>query len=138
MAIMWRKDLETGIESIDDQHKALIEQANILLEACAQGKGKEEVKETLDFLASYVVTHFKDEEAYQKKYNYPLYDLHAKVHEDFLQEVENLKQEFDEQGPTLRFTVQFNKRVVDWLINHIGKMDKEFAKYVKENYTQDK
>ncbi|MFU0800408.1 MAG: hemerythrin family protein [Xylanivirga thermophila] len=133
MAIVWRKDLEIGIEELDKQHKALIEHASDLLEACANGKGKEEVKDTLEFVSEYAVTHLKDEEAYQRKYNYPLYENHARVHKNFLEKVEQLKKQFEEEGPTLHFTIQFNREVVDWFINHISKMDKEFAKYVKEN-----
>ena len=39
---------------------------------------------------------------------------------------------FEEQGPTLSFITNINKTVVDWLINHIGQVDKEMGKFIKE------
>ena len=44
MAIRWRQDLEIGIDVIDNQHKALVESMNKLLEACAAGRAKEEIE----------------------------------------------------------------------------------------------
>jgi len=131
MAIRWRADLEIGIEAIDNQHKALVESMNNLLEACAAGKAKQEVGKTLDFLSDYVITHFSYEQEYQRKYAYPGYGDHLKLHQFLLQEVEELKKKFEEEGATLHFTIQFNKKIIDWFINHIGKADKDFASYIK-------
>lgn len=131
MAIEWKKDLEIGIDEIDNQHKELFKRINDLFTACSEQRGKQEVGHTLDFLCSYVHEHFSYEEKYQKKYNYPEYPSHAKIHSDFLKKVDDLKKEYDSEGPTIGFTIKFNKTVVDWLINHIGRVDKKFGEYVK-------
>jgi hemerythrin len=131
VAIRWRQDLEIGIDVIDNQHKALVESMNKLLEACAAGRAKEEVEKTLAFLSDYVVTHFEYEQEYQKKHGYPRYEEHLKLHQFFLQEVQELKDRFEKEGATLHFTVSFNKKIVDWFINHIGKADRDYAMYVK-------
>ncbi|MFO7154513.1 MAG: bacteriohemerythrin [Caldicoprobacter oshimai] len=131
MAIKWRKDLEIGIDEIDNQHKSLVEAMNKLLEASAAGRAKQEIGNTLDFLSDYVITHFNYEQEYQKKHNYPKYEEHLKLHQFFLQEVEGMKRKFDQEGATLPFIVQFNKKIVDWFVNHISKADKDYAKYIQ-------
>jgi hemerythrin len=135
VAIRWRQDLEIGIDVIDSQHKALVESMNNLLEACAAGRAREEVGKTLDFLSDYVVTHFNYEQEYQKKHGYPRYEEHLKLHRFFLQEVQELRNTFEKEGATLHFTVSFNKKIVDWFINHIGKADRDFAAYIKSKKT---
>lgn len=132
MAVQWRDSLNIGIESIDDQHKELFSRTNELLNACNTGKGNEEVGRLIDFLEDYVVTHFRDEERLQLKLNYPKYKEHKVLHDNFIKEVKGLKERFFNGGSTLTLTIEINKKVIDWLINHIGKMDREFGNYIKE------
>jgi len=133
VAIRWRQDLEIGIEKIDDQHKELVDSMNNLLEACSAGRAKEEIEKTLAFISDYVVTHFNYEQEYLQKYGYPKYDAHVKLHKFFLQEIEELNKKYEEEGPTLHFIVVFNKKILDWFINHIGKADRDFAEYLRSS-----
>lgn len=64
MAIEWTQDLSTGSDEIDNQHKELFRRINSLLDACNQGKGREEIGKTVQFLEDYVITHFSAEEEY--------------------------------------------------------------------------
>ena len=132
MALEWRDSFVTGIQEIDDQHKELFQIINKLFDACSQGKGKDEVKNVIDFLSDYVVRHFATEESLQQQYNYPEYDAHKKLHEDFINEFSDIKKEFEAQGATPMFVMQVNRRVVDWLIMHIGRVDKELGKFLKD------
>lgn len=58
MNIEWNDKLAIGNSEIDGQHKELFTKFNVLLEACKQGKGKEEVNTLLSFLGEYVVSLF--------------------------------------------------------------------------------
>lgn len=71
MAILWTPDLATKVDEIDSQHRELFKRINDLLDACNQGRGKEEVQKVIRFLEEYVATHFGEEEKYMEKYNYP-------------------------------------------------------------------
>ena len=62
MAIEWTEDLATGVNKIDNQHKELFKRINNLLEACNQGRGKNEVEKVIKFLDDYVIIHFSEEE----------------------------------------------------------------------------
>jgi hemerythrin len=129
----WNENLATGVQEIDDQHKELISRINGVLDACNERKGKEVVEETLDFLGAYVIEHFRAEERLQQRYNYPTYDLHKDLHDQFIERLKELKNKFSEEGANLTLVLQVNRVIVEWFIAHINKVDKEFAKYMRDN-----
>jgi len=131
MALEWRESFSVGVKEIDNQHKELFIRVNHLLDACSKGKGKDEVTNVLDFLGSYVITHFKDEEALQLKHEYPDYGMHKELHSQFIQEVTELRTKLQTEGSTLALVLEINRKVIDWLVNHIGKYDKELGKFIQ-------
>lgn len=131
MGIQWRESYAIGIKEIDDEHKQLFDAIDKLFSACSQGKGKEEVGNTLKFLEDYTKIHFTDEQEIHIKYNYPERISHRAVHDNFLKTFEGLKKQFDQEGASVLFISTVNKTVLDWLIKHIGSLDKAFAAYVK-------
>mgnify|MGYP000916868212 CR=1 FL=1 len=130
MAIEWNDSLSVGIEEIDNQHKELFRRINNLLDACNEGKGKQAVGDIINFLGEYVVTHFAAEEAYMRKYAYPEYEAHKAMHQGFIQSFGQLKSKFDSEGPGIQLVLQTNRVVVDWLINHISKVDKKLGEFL--------
>ena len=64
-------DLMTGNALIDTEHKQLFDAVNSLMDACAQGKGRDKILSTAQFLERYVDKHFGDEEGLQTKSGYP-------------------------------------------------------------------
>ena len=68
--IEWSEKLSIGIKVIDDQHKKLIEQINILHSAMREGKAKEVVGAILEELRAYTKYHFSNEEKAFERYNY--------------------------------------------------------------------
>lgn len=130
MAYSWDKSLETGNLSIDSQHKSLINAINELLEACSQGKGRNEVSKTLNFLQDYVVKHFADEEMLQLKSSYPDYKAHKEKHESFKVTVKNIADEFKGSGATIQLVAKVNSSIGGWLISHIKTEDKKVAAHI--------
>ncbi|OGW48860.1 MAG: hemerythrin [Nitrospirae bacterium RBG_19FT_COMBO_42_15] len=131
MPIQWTEELSIGSKEIDNQHKELFNRINQLLDACNKGEGKEIASKMLNFLEDYIVIHFTAEENIQKKYNYPEYEAHKLLHLKFIKDFSALKKNFDAEGPSLPIVLQINRIVVDWLINHIKKVDKALGKFVK-------
>ncbi len=78
-----------------------------------------------------MVEHFAAEEKIQRDYIYPGYKDHKAMHDAFMTDVAELKQQFAEKGPSLTMVLATNKTVVDWLIHHIMKVDKELGKYLR-------
>ncbi len=131
MALEWTEDLVTGSFEIDRQHKELFKRINALLEACRQGKGKAEISKVVQFLDDYVATHFAEEEKYMKKYDYPAYAAHKAQHLEFIENFSELRRQIEKDGAGVHLLVKTNHMVVQWLINHISKVDRALGTFLK-------
>lgn len=132
MAIEWRDDLRIGIEEIDTQHKELFRRFDDLLNACNEGKGSEEVLRLFTFLDEYVVSHFTAEERIMRLCGYRDYLYHKQQHQGFCRRIEELKRKFRDEGAGLSLVISTNMMMIQWLTNHIDKMDREIAHYFEK------
>jgi len=130
MGIEWTPDLAVGLDEIDEQHKELYRRIDKLMDACQQGKGKEVVADTLNFLEEYVVTHFSNEEGYMQRFGYPDYEVHKRNHAYYVNNLKELKDLLAEKGPGVELVVRTNVMVIEWLNNHIRKMDTKMAAFL--------
>ena len=131
MAYIWNKDLETGNAMIDQQHKQLIQCINDLLDACSQGKGRDKIIETMEFLQSYTKKHVADEEALQRRSGYPDFTNHKRYHETFKKTVNDIIGEMKVSGPTVALVAKVNTSIASWFVNHIKTQDTKVAKHVQ-------
>ncbi|WP_373485669.1 bacteriohemerythrin [Acetobacterium malicum] len=131
MAIVWTPALSVGVENIDSQHKIWFEKADQLFEAGKTGKSKEVIAQMFDFLDDYTKQHFRDEEAYMTKINYPDIEEQKKLHKNFIAELAKLKKDFQESGGNITLIINANQMIVDWLTKHISTMDKKIGTYAK-------
>jgi hemerythrin len=131
MAYTWTSDLETGNLTIDTQHKQLIQAINDLTAACALGKAGESLNKTLDFLHSYTLKHFGDEENLQRQYNYPDYPNHKNMHTGFVSVVSDLAAAIKREGPTIGLVSKITSAVGDWLLLHIKREDTKVAAHIR-------
>jgi len=129
--IKWTEELATGSAEIDQQHQEIFRRISSLLEACQEGKGREEVCRVLGFLDDYVVTHFGDEESYMLEHKYPGYAEHKAMHVEFTKNYILLKKQVETEGTGLNTVLATNRLVVDWLTNHIRKVDKQLGAFLK-------
>ena len=127
--IVLTKDMEVGVAKIDAQHKDLVDRLNAITKMGAAAASREETQKTLDLLGKYVITHFTDEEGLQIKCGYPKYDWHKEQHKLFIEEFKKLKQEFDANGHSIKFTLDMTNKIVNWIVKHIKSADVEFGKY---------
>jgi hemerythrin len=125
--MLWTANLEIGIPKIDEQHKELIRQTEILLDRT----NADRIPETLNFLADYVVRHFIDEQGLQVAVNYPKAEAHKKLHTAFVAKFKEVKTKFDEAGAEVKpdMVLEINKLAIGWLKDHILVHDKEFGNY---------
>jgi hemerythrin len=131
MGIQWRDSLAIGVDAIDNQHKELLIHFDRLLEACQAGHGVEELKKLLTFLDEYVHTHFNDEEAIQRLNRYPGYETHRLEHKYFIEQLNKLKFEIQQEGVATHHVVETNNMLLKWLLNHISKVDMELGVFLK-------
>lgn len=129
----WTPDLSVGVDSIDGQHKELIKRINQLLESMKMGKGKQVIADTLAFLKQYTVVHFGDEERMLTRIKYPELNQHKSLHQAFIKEIGVLSDKLAKDGASAAVIIDTQQKLMDWLINHIGKVDKKYGDFIKTN-----
>ncbi len=126
--ITWTDALSVDVKEIDTQHQRLFDLMNKLHEAMKIGKGKDVLGGILGDLVQYTVVHFSNEEAYLKKYDYPEYAQHKKIHDDLTQKAKALKASFEQGKQTV--SIEVLTFLTDWLNNHILKTDKRYSSFL--------
>jgi len=132
--ITWDRNLETGNEEIDGQHRELFHRIDRLLAASREKRSREEVAQTLTFLGDYVVLHFAAEERMMAETGYPELEAHRAEHARFVQEFGILYREFKAEGPTTLFIIRVGNRVTGWLREHIYRTDRSFVEHLRLRY----
>lgn len=126
------KDLETGNVLIDSEHRQLFAVINKLMDACSQGKGRDQIASTVQYLNDYVSKHFSDEEQLQIKSKYPGYSGHKQFHDGYKRNLLQATNEILTSGATIASLSKLNQ-VVSILVTHIRLEDKKIAAHVKAN-----
>jgi hemerythrin len=131
MPVEWTPNLTVGVEHIDEQHKTWFKKANELFEAGKERRAKEYINQMLDFLDEYTKMHFRDEEAYMAKINYPELEAQKKAHESFINDLAKLKSDYNQNNGNVLVIINANNMVLKWLTNHILNMDKKIGEFAK-------
>ncbi|MDR1430077.1 MAG: bacteriohemerythrin [Spirochaetaceae bacterium] len=129
----WDDSFVSGVRLIDARHMRLFEAVNRLIDACEQGKGKEELAKSLAFLSNYTVKHFSEEEELQKKYGYAEYASHREIHEAFKETVRDFALELESKGPSEDLVERLKREVGGWLVSHVKVVDLKMAAVIKGN-----
>lgn len=131
--IEFAENMMIGVEHIDAQHKAIVSFLNKSLELCNTNPSREEIEAGLNFLASYVATHFRDEEKLQVESNYPGYTHHKEMHEDFVKSFQILKSKYAGGDVTTNeLAFMLAEKVVIWVIKHVQENDVAFGNYYNQ------
>ncbi|MCW8962845.1 MAG: bacteriohemerythrin, partial [Gammaproteobacteria bacterium] len=83
----WKDEYSVGIDSIDQQHRKLLNLINQLQTAVNYSTGESFEQEALDELVDYTKTHFSYEEGLLEKYEYPGYEPHKAQHIEMINKV---------------------------------------------------
>lgn len=131
MLIKWSPELLTGNEIIDKQHIEIFEYIAQIVDSERTGKIESEIGRIIEYLEDYYNRHFVTEEELQKKYKYPGYEAHKKMHEKFRDQLSELKHRFVLYGASHRLVTETVVFMVEWLAKHIVKSDKILALYIQ-------
>lgn len=132
MSLMsWKDDYSVKVVEIDKQHMKLIDLINELHDAMKNGKTKEALKEILNELTAYSISHFATEEKYFEQFQYPETVRHKKEHSDFVSRVVDFQNKFAE-GKVL-LSIQILDFLKNWLLSHIQGTDKKYTSFMNDN-----
>jgi hemerythrin len=130
----WNEKLATGISSIDSQHKELFKRINNLVLAIKQQRCRSEIDGTLKFLDDYARVHFADEEKHMREAGYPGLADQIENHKQYLAALAELKEQASlprVQGSSYDLSTTTNQVAVDWIVDHILKLDMKFGEFLK-------
>ena len=131
--MLWRDKYALGVPAVDEQHRELFLRVESFVTTLRLAEEWEEkvqrVNETLEFMKSYVVEHFCDEEAYQQRIGYPGYPAHKKAHDDMVAYVLSVSEEYMRSGCDEQLMQRFAGKLLAWLINHVADDDQQIAAY---------
>jgi hemerythrin len=130
--ITWDDSLSVNVKLIDDQHKMLIQRLNDMADAIDQHRGIEHISKTLSFMVDYTEFHFSTEIKHMTEQGYPGKNTHHEQHGEFTSVLNNLIQDFEEDGATQMLADSIDTFLVNWLVNHIRGPDVEFGKFLNE------
>jgi len=132
MAFMnWNESLSVRIDSIDDQHKKLIDLINDFYDNIQRRSNSENISELIRGMKSYTQLHFATEERYMQRLDYPNYAIHKSEHDNFMDKVTALEEKFNSGKIIISFEITgFLK---DWVRNHIQVVDKQYSDFLIKN-----
>jgi hemerythrin len=130
-ALEWDSSFETGIGSIDGQHRKLFDMVNDLHDAMQQKRSKEAIGQILGRLIEYTGSHFGHEEQIFRSTSYPEETSHKQEHARLVEQVLGLQAKFNNGEAVLtQSVIEF---LQDWLIKHIKGTDMRYTPHLKKN-----
>ncbi len=131
----WTEKLAVGIKTVDSQHRELFKRINNLVTAIKQHRCKEEIDGTIKFLEDYARVHFSEEEKHMRETGYPGYEEQREDHRKYLAALAELKTQASlprVHGSSYDLSATTNQVVVDWIVDHIMKVDMKFGEFLKK------
>lgn len=129
--IKWENKFSVDVSIMDEEHKSFILIINKVVAGVTQNNKHEIISDALNDMIMYARSHFKTEEKYMIKFDYPEYHEHKKEHKDFLittvgfcQRVMN--REYDIIDDLREYLEQ-------WLAEHLQGSDKKYSEYFNKN-----
>lgn len=117
-------DYSTGLNTIDEQHKKLIDLINEIYQSFLDYRHLEVTADVLDKLEDYAKFHFAFEENLFRKLGYEEAEEHIAGHRAFTDKIQEFKRMMA-AGTDATFTITNYLR--DWLRTHIQKEDRKYA-----------
>ena len=129
----WTERWSVGVDTIDAQHRELFAAINTLLRE-EEKTASRDLAMVLDYLEDYVNNHFGLEEIYMRRLSYPGFPAHKGEHVAFINDFYDLRDEYDDNGASPELADKIGRYMGDWLVNHIGKVDKALGLFLQEKW----
>ncbi len=128
----WVNKLATGITTIDSQHKELFKRINNLAIAIKEHRCNAEIEGTIQFLDDYARIHFSEEEKHMRDSNYGGLEEQRKDHKKYLAMLAASRSSLTRmQGGSYHLSATTNQVVVDWIVDHIMKLDMKYGEFLR-------
>ncbi len=120
-ALEWKPEYSVGVESVDHEHRELIDLVNRIGEALLAERPVDEVEQAFGELFRSISSHFALEERFMREHGYDQLAQHKADHERLLDELRDIMDDYREgrEGPVERF----RQTVEAWFAEHFKTHD---------------
>ncbi len=119
--LQWKPGYSVGVESMDDEHREMIDLINDIYEKLESDPDADQVEQCLGEIFSTISMHFALEERLMRKSNYAEYQAHKDNHEDLLDQVRDLMDDF--AADTATGATRLEQGLSDWFAGHFSTFD---------------
>ncbi len=128
--IVWTDKYSVGVNSIDIQHRKIIELINILIEHHNDTADSDTVFNVLQEMMKYAQKHLDDEEKLLEKYEYPELMQHAAIHVAYLERVAEFS--FEVMALNNDISTELLEFLKNWWIQHILQEDMKYRPFFEQ------
>jgi hemerythrin len=133
MAILtWSDDLLTGNELVDMQHRGFYVILWDMISKSGMGNNIVDLGPFVADITKYALFHFRSEEAFMDRVEYPYKQVHVMEHDAFLERWSSLLARYHKEGDNSAMVLRFVTEVAEWLQMHIKGHDMKLAQWVRE------
>ncbi len=117
----WNSEFSVGIESMDFEHRKMIGMINEIYDELMQHKDVESIEQFLGDIHAAISAHFALEERMMKNAGYGEYEAHKDDHEELLDQIRDMMDEFSVDPATGFGMLKAN--LADWFEAHFASFD---------------
>jgi hemerythrin len=131
MTVSLPNQLVTGIQGIDDQHRALIHWARTINTLDASNGGQDTLRQASQFLIAYTRFHFESEEHAMAAAGYEGTGQHRSEHQMLRRQLAKLNELISgaNYGSDITTICAMQRLIREWIQNHISASDLAFARF---------
>lgn len=131
LQIEWRNEWDCANETLNEQHRELLEIGSSLINVSLSVKTDAEKKECVNLLIESLRKHFSYEESVLKKAAYPDLDAHICKHAELLEKADMMNESYSKGE--LKATAFFTYLIEDVINGHLLEEDMKFFPYLKKD-----
>jgi hemerythrin len=114
---------------MDAEHQELIDCLDRLTFYVERGRGYAAVFDTFETLKDYINTHFKHEEAFLERIEYPELQKHKNLHQEIAAQVTELRERLLAGDDV---TAELSELATHWIVTHIAESDVSYAAWLSQ------
>lgn len=126
----WDDAFLIGIEELDYEHKALIEDINRLHGELARHDERSKIEACLGDISARMQAHFALEEHVMKEHDYRFFDEHKREHDELLDRYTDSMLRFL-NNPDASDTRPIEATLEHWIVDHIVSSDKKMSQMIQ-------
>ena len=119
--LQWKPEYSVGDESMDAEHQEMIDLINEIYGQLESDPDADQIEQCLGDIFSTVSMHFALEERLMRKNNYAEYQAHKDNHEELLDQIRDLMDDFD--ADTAAGATRLEQGLSDWFAGHFSTFD---------------